>query len=1414
MVFGFLLVFQIPSIQQTLANEFSKWLESEFMISLTSTKVKVGLLSGLVLEDILLLDSKADTLVFVEELKVTTTDLAFNDFNKIYLKGLHLNCIYTDTITDAPLYKLLAPLFAKSGGNTELNIDNVWINGGEFTFGKTEELTYFTNINMYLKEVQLTKETSFVLSDLNWDMRNGESHKLEAKEFTSSSKGFNIKGFNWKSGTSEIDLNLFHTTKNDSSSIAINTFKLNKLATNGLYSNWPPSLELQMEALLSIKGNTLTSNNFLVSTNAGSLIMGDIAIANIFELEQWQYNLTTPTLNINSHEWQWLEPLFKYNYLLENLGDIKSNLILKGTQNEVDLQMDVASREGSFSTALFISKPDSAKAPLYEGTIVLDKFNLNALIQDYPIATINANLSVNGQGFDLLSFDTDIIGEIKAVKIGGYNYKNISLNGRLQPNYFKGEAFVVDENLELDFAGEVDFSKPKPVMDFTAAIVQANLVQLNWYDKEPVANLATLIEMNLVGDKWANIEGALGVYFTTLETENTYYHFNDLKFLSSKSNTGDTLTFNSDFASARLDGEIDIPNLYQSFLAYLAPHFPLIPKVATKHQNFNFDVTVFNSSPLTDLFIPQLHLGDGTHVTGKFNTKESGLNIAVESSNLGWENWLWRDLHLNSTVTKELWKIDLLGAKLDYNLETKFENIEIDQVGTLGDWRYSLAWTSEDSIKFDGIVKGIANIGTHALEFDLEESQFYFADTLWTLQENSFFNYHTNGNLSSTISLNTSLQSLDLSYNKNKLTDELSLAVSGFEFENINPWLIEANSSLQGSLSGDIVVKDLSTQPKISSNSNTTNILLNNYPLGDLELLIAYDKLANSQVVSGDVFDGLNKTLDISGVYLPQLDTSNFHLDLEVYHFNLKHLESYVNNIFSDFSGTGIGHFNIYGNLKNPKFDGGLIVNDLFISSPYLNINLLGLNESKLTFSDKHIAFLDIDLVGLENKKYVGKAKLSGDLLHNNFKDFYLDLNLQADSLLALNTDAYKDEAYYGRAIVTGDAVFSGPFNAIDLNVNASTKEGTSLFIPLDDKESLEEMSFIKFIGNKTTTTDSLWSISEVVKSKSGLLIDMNFEITEEADINIIFDETLGDKISAIGTGFINLGVNEADEVYMFGDYTVSKGDYLFTLQNFVNKKFEIDNGAQLIWDGNPYKAQMDLSAIYTVNTNTNALSAEHNRKTDVDCSMLMTGDLLQPIINFDIKIPKGDDSINRILDERTNTEEKKTQQFLSLLVLNSFMSSDELQSTDVDYLSTTLSTGTEVLSNQLSNWMSQFTDKFDLGFKYHPSQGDTLSNKEFELLLNNMKVNDRITFNGNIGNQLAQNTSRIIGDFKVEYQLKENGKLKFLAFRNLEESFQLQDDATNYTTGVGLYYRDDFDSFKDLWHQFLGIFKRKKRNE
>lgn len=1396
-----------------MATKLSDWIKDNYSISVQAEKLKVGLFSGLAFDHILLLDSKKDTLLFVDELRMSTSGFSLFHLNKIHMNGLIVNYAYSQDLFNSEWNKILKPLQNDSEDSAVFNINHIWVNDALVNVNDSLTHRNFKDLNLYLKDINLGSSSHFSLSFLNWTMPNGLLHEARSKKVIISPKGTTVKGFAWKSGTSQIDLDLYYDSKFDSiSKLDLRKFKVNKLATLGLFDAWPDSLELNLEASIALKKTRLTSQDFKVYTSQGSLFEGSISIDNVDDFDRWNYQLEAPVFKLDESEWIWLRPLFPFSDLLSSIGYIDANLNLEGTRSQINLQMQLASSQGNLSTDVFI-KSDSVNKPIYQGSIALDQFNLAPFLPNYDVSYINANLSVNGKGFTLNDFDTDIDGAVSALTLGSYTYKDIELKGRLQPNYFKGEALVLDQNLELDFFGEVDFSKTKPVMDFTADIIEANLVQLKLYDKSPVAKLSSLVEINLEGDHWSNIEGGLGVYYTTLETQDNYYHFNDLVFKSSKSLESDTLILSSDIADAELFGQIDIPNLYQSFAAYFNPHFPLVPKAKSSAQDFSFAVSIYNSSVLTDLLLPDLSLGDGAHLSGIFNTYESILDFEIKSANFAWKDWLCKDLEVSSRTTKELSKIDVTISKLDYDFETKFENIKLDQIGAFGDWRYNLAWTSSDSIKFDGILKANARINSNSIALDVEQSQFYFADTLWSLNENSSFNYQTSGVSKANLNIQSSNQNIDLSYSKNKLEDELVLTLTNFELQTINPWLVKSKTSLMGKINGEVNLVDLNSSPKFISNMEVKDMFLNKYPFGVLDFETSFNQESSATIITGEVYKDSISVIEVSGVYFPDIDTNNFSLSFDINQFDVRYLESYLSTIFDEFTGAGKGRFDFFGNIDNPNFDGALWVDDLFMSIPYLGVDLKSNSKSRLEFTDKDISFIDLNFVGLEDGSSIGYGDLKGSLKHTRFKDFSMDLILRTDSLLCLNTDAYVDEAYYGKAVLTGDVALSGPFNDIKIDVNARTNKGTYLYIPIDDNESIEELSFIKFIEKESDPSNRIWAYSEALSSKSGLLIDMNFVLTDEAEVNIIFDETLGDKITAKGSGSINIGVNSSKEVYMFGDYTLSKGDYLFTLQNFVNKKFEIESGSQLVWDGKPYQAKLDLTASYMLNTNTINLAPDYNRLTDVKCSMLMTGDLLKPDIEFDIKIPKGDDSINRILEERTNTEEKETQQFLSLLVLNNFMSADELQNTDVDYLSTTLSTGTEVLSNQLSNWMSQFTDRFDLGFKYHPNQGDTLSNKEFELLMNNMKVNDRITFNGNIGTQPAQNETRIIGDFKVEYQLKEDGKLKLLAFRNLEESFQLQDNASNYTTGVGLFYRDEFKDFSDLWLNFLNIFKRKPTN-
>ena len=86
----------------------------------------------------------------------------------------------------------------------------------------------------------------------------------------------------------------------------------------------------------------------------------------------------------------------------------------------------------------------------------------------------------------------------------------------------------------------------------------------------------------------------------------------------------------------------------------------------------------------------------------------------------------------------------------------------------------------------------------------------------------------------------------------------------------------------------------------------------------------------------------------------------------------------------------------------------------------------------------------------------------------------------------------------------------------------------------------------------------------------------MNFdlEVTPEAQFRLIFDDQIGDVMRSRGNGNINLKINKDGDLNMFGKYFVNDGDYLFTLQNIINKRFDLEEGGTISWNGSPYDSE------------------------------------------------------------------------------------------------------------------------------------------------------------------------------------------------------------------------------------------------
>ena len=76
-----------------------------------------------------------------------------------------------------------------------------------------------------------------------------------------------------------------------------------------------------------------------------------------------------------------------------------------------------------------------------------------------------------------------------------------------------------------------------------------------------------------------------------------------------------------------------------------------------------------------------------------------------------------------------------------------------------------------------------------------------------------------------------------------------------------------------------------------------------------------------------------------------------------------------------------------------------------------------------------------------------------------------MDLNLELDSILCLNTDPFRDNSYFGKVISTGDVVFNGQPDLISIDFNGISDKGTTLYIPLDDNETIDGFNLFIFLN-------------------------------------------------------------------------------------------------------------------------------------------------------------------------------------------------------------------------------------------------------------------------------------------------------------------------------------------------------------
>ena len=336
--------------------------------------------------------------------------------------------------------------------------------------------------------------------------------------------------------------------------------------------------------------------------------------------------------------------------------------------------------------------------------------------------------------------------------------------------------------------------------------------------------------------------------------------------------------------------------------------------------------------------------------------------------------------------------------------------------------------------------------------------------------------------------------------------------------------------------------------------------------------------------------------------------------------------------------------------------------------------------------------------------------------------------------------------------------------------------------------------------------------------------IDMPLNVRPNADFQLVIDPTVGDIIKGRGEGTLNLHINPRSNVFeMYGDYTITEGSYLFTLQNIINKRFIIENGSTIQWTGEPLDARLNINAVYKLKTSLQPLIGTSvssgggdmnlNRAVPVECIINLSDRLTHPTVTFDVKVPTADAEYQTIIANTLNTQSAIAEQFMFLLVTNSFHSDTSGGGNNLG-AAASAATGFELLSNQLSNWLS--TDDYNIVFRYRPKS--ELSGDEVDFGFSKSLINNRlfVEVEGNymLDNSQAVNKqmSNFMGEAYVTWLIDRAGTLKLKGFTQPIDRFD--ENQGLQETGIGIYYKEDFNNLKDLKERLKNKFRSRRKRQ
>jgi hypothetical protein len=932
----------------------------------------------------------------------------------------------------------------------------------------------------------------------------------------------------------------------------------------------------------------------------------------------------------------------------------------------------------------------------------------------------------------------------------------------------------------LDFDGHLTLRNEQITSDLQ--LNAAGLYLFDPLDTGQILSAHLLTDLNFQG------EGTVSLSNLLLQRPTDVVFLRNLTLNHSSSASSHLVSVDSDLLQASLKGRWEFNQLLD-IGSHMLQEVLVQDQLPWQPADVRFQLDAGNISWLTDLLHIDAQLSEESHLYGSYNGPKKRWAFTADVPSLSVQDASTSHLKIKAYHIEESHALRGGFGQLiyqDYQMDTLF----VDLTGKGRNRELNTFAIVHDSISTElemGASYGPGLWKFTTGQFNIGTSQFAFIPggfIDWNDEELRISNLGFQGTDGGLIADGNLLQVGN---------DAVVVRIEKLDSKVLNYLLRVPEFTLSGQLNGRVSVKNSLKNPEVFTMLDYQDIGVNAFTYGQLNLSGRYQK-------DGDLFaQGFLRNqgealMNFGGHYDAQSTDIDVRVGLDA--LEISPLNPLLGGILDELEGQLQGGVSVYGPLEDWSISGSVALDRGHFTVPVIGAELATRYPAEITITDTEIT---LDSTQFYVPKDSTTAVAWGTIHHDRFDEIDFDLRFHADSMRAVDMERSLDGYFYGTAVAAGDMLLEGPLEQLHLDLAIATKDGTQFKIPLDNPTAVETPSFLRFIGEEQTDT-----VEIAKKSLEYFTTDIAIEATDEAKLELVLDEVLGDVIKAQGSGNLRLKLLEDESMELFGLYTVSSGSYLFTLQNIINKPFSLIPGGTILWSGDLYEAEVQLEAKYALSTDLEGLvssASYNNENVPVDLIIELSGALMAPEIAFRVELPSSPASYAEELERHFLTEDAMNYQAFSLLMLGEFFKQDLGIQENFQLGSSVGKTTSELLVSEFGSWLAAGIGSYvDLELDYtsgdNPLNAVGATGDNLNLGVSKNFLDGRLRVNSSLDIPIAQSgaSTLMLGDTEVAYALTKDGRIVLRAFNRSNRNDPLLQSTGPYTQGVGILFQKEFE--------------------